>query len=461
MQNRCMRICMVMEHLRKTNIIFLLILLLFVILQSNLYHPVLSDENQYFYLGKEISEGSIPYKDFFFSHPPLQLYIFAFIFKMVFYNFYILKSIAIISTIISAIIIFKLAESNSAKLIAPTLFLFNATLFFSGAANMGINLTTLIILLGFYLISKKKLFEGGLLFGLALMTGLYSIVIFFATCIFLWKKSGKVILGFIVTALPLNLFFYAMSGFDYIKQVFLYHFLKPMEGSTLKLAFFSNLVMRDIVLFFLVLLCITFFIGSKGKLRNIYLYNIIAYLVFIALLSKPISYYMVLVYPMVALFIVEMIDRIKTEQIKFVAVICVFLLVGFMGFRTVQGIDTFNERNQFGKLDEVVEYMEDKEGKLFGDFDVATLVALETGMDMIVSKDLDTYPLAVKLIGVEKIADEIERLQPSYIIIHQIGSTMNPLWRAERIKDFMERNCIIEKEIKENKNIYLVFGCSY
>lgn len=455
-----MRICTEMKLSTKTNIVFLLLLLLFVLLQSQMYSPLLSDENQYFLLGKEVSEGNVPYRGFFYSHPPLQLYVFAFIFKLVGYNFFLLKSVAIISTLTSAMLIYRLIEGNTTKLIAVSLFLFNATVFFSGATNMGINLTCMITLLGFYHIKRGRLFVGGMLFGLAFTAGVYSIVIFLATLLFLWKKSLKAILGFIAVVLPSTILFYFISGFDYIRQVFLYHLGKPMEGSALKLAFFSNLVIRDFVLFGLVILSITFFIANKEKFRNIYLYNILAYIIFLAFISKPISYYVIIVYPFVVLFIAGMAGRIKAGNIRFAALICIFLLIGFMGYRSAEGIVSFNEMNRFGKLGEITEYMQGKEGKLFGDFDIATIIALEADMDMIVSSELDTYPLAVKLLGIQKISNEIERLKPDYIIIHRIGSTTNPLWKAERIKNIMDSYCYSMSKMEEYRNEYVIYNCN-
>ena len=33
------------------------------------------DENVYYYMGKMVSEVYVPYRDFFYAHPPLQFYI--------------------------------------------------------------------------------------------------------------------------------------------------------------------------------------------------------------------------------------------------------------------------------------------------------------------------------------------------------------------------------------------------
>ena len=59
----------------KTWFIFSLIILIFVLIEIKallFYKP--GDENVYLHMGKLLSEGVLPYKDFFYAHPPLQLF---------------------------------------------------------------------------------------------------------------------------------------------------------------------------------------------------------------------------------------------------------------------------------------------------------------------------------------------------------------------------------------------------
>ena len=58
--------------------IFIAVIVLFLIVVSKgLTNPQPGDENVYYYMGKLISEGKVPYRDFFLAHPPLHIYIIA------------------------------------------------------------------------------------------------------------------------------------------------------------------------------------------------------------------------------------------------------------------------------------------------------------------------------------------------------------------------------------------------
>ena len=96
-----------------------------------------SDENVYFYMGKVISDGGVPYKDFFYAHPPLHIYILAFLIKLFGVNIAALKFFSLFAIVVSAFFLYKSSmkimhrddseyDSNSVyiSLVAVILFLF-------------------------------------------------------------------------------------------------------------------------------------------------------------------------------------------------------------------------------------------------------------------------------------------------------------------------------------------------
>ena len=54
-------------------LLLLATLAFFALLESYGLAPALSDENIYFYDAWLMSQGFVPYRDFFFAHPPLHL----------------------------------------------------------------------------------------------------------------------------------------------------------------------------------------------------------------------------------------------------------------------------------------------------------------------------------------------------------------------------------------------------
>ena len=71
----------------------LILLIVFCLIQVPLFFSTLTaDENVYFMMGKVVSEGKVPYQDFFCGHPPLQLYLYAGLIKLFGLHIWILKS---------------------------------------------------------------------------------------------------------------------------------------------------------------------------------------------------------------------------------------------------------------------------------------------------------------------------------------------------------------------------------
>jgi len=74
--------------------------------------PQPGDENIYYYTGKLISDGKVPYGDFLFVHPPLHGYLTALVYGLFGFNIFILKSVPLISILISAFLIFMPSASG-------------------------------------------------------------------------------------------------------------------------------------------------------------------------------------------------------------------------------------------------------------------------------------------------------------------------------------------------------------
>ena len=138
--------------------LFIIFILIFVAIASTgLLTPQPGDENTYYYMGKLITEGKVPYKDFFFAHPPLQIYLIAFIYRIFGFNIIALKLIPLISTLISAFFIFRITKEkfgNYAAIISSLLFftITNFGVWAAGGFQLGISglVTTLLAGVPFY-----------------------------------------------------------------------------------------------------------------------------------------------------------------------------------------------------------------------------------------------------------------------------------------------------------------------
>ncbi|MCX7959236.1 MAG: glycosyltransferase family 39 protein, partial [Deltaproteobacteria bacterium] len=70
-------------------------------------HFSTTDENIYFYMAKRFSEGLMPYRDFFFAHPPVHLIIPAIVFKILGFSVVTAKLIPITASLISGVFLYR------------------------------------------------------------------------------------------------------------------------------------------------------------------------------------------------------------------------------------------------------------------------------------------------------------------------------------------------------------------
>ena len=138
------------------------------------------DENVYYYMGKMVWEGKVPYKDFFYAHPPLHIYLMALAYGIFGFNIVILKFIPLASTLVSAFFVFKIAKEkfgNSEAVISSLLFLSSYSLLFNSVFSFGIEVAAMFLISGFYFLwNKNNYIASGILFGLAGITRLLALI---------------------------------------------------------------------------------------------------------------------------------------------------------------------------------------------------------------------------------------------------------------------------------------------
>ncbi|OYT39744.1 MAG: hypothetical protein B6U86_04950, partial [Candidatus Altiarchaeales archaeon ex4484_43] len=131
------------------NIAFILIVLFFLFLKTQGLRYAAGDGNIYFYMGKLIAEGKMPYGDFFYAHPPLPVFIFAIIFKIFGFNFLLLKSVPIIAITVSSIFLYGTVRENMGEresILAVMLFLFSYDLLRASTHPTGVNVTLMFMM---------------------------------------------------------------------------------------------------------------------------------------------------------------------------------------------------------------------------------------------------------------------------------------------------------------------------
>ena len=210
-----------------------LLLTLYAALKIHGMGPSNTDENIYFYMAEALSRGEWPYIDYFFAHPPLHVVIPGLIMSVTGFSFTLAKSFSVIATGITGVAIWSIGREHLGRLAGLTAmgaFLFAAETLKASTNMTGINLTTMWMTLALWQALKGRGLSAGVLLGLAVCTGFYSMA---AVCALialgLFHSRGfalRLVASFVLVAGCINLLFYALAGEAYLDGVYRYHGLK-------------------------------------------------------------------------------------------------------------------------------------------------------------------------------------------------------------------------------------------
>jgi 4-amino-4-deoxy-L-arabinose transferase-like glycosyltransferase len=455
-------------------IIFLIILLVFVITRIPQLTPTLTDENVYFYMGKLISEGFIPYKDFFHAHPPIKIMLYGLVIKVLGVKFIVLKVLSLIAILISVFFIYwTLVKKNGhiKGLIAVFLFLFTATTFLFSTLNFGHNLTAMFIVISYFYFTQKKYLLSGIFSGIASITGLYVlplIIVFILVSLFSSiRESKKYLYGFAAIFLGVNILMILVSGFVFIKQVYLFHFLKAESGATSKLFLLRNIFVSNIIITFPLILY--FAVKRKLSLRLEEML-VIVYIIFILMLKNPFMFYFVVMFPFAAILggegIMKVSQRLsKNGKIIFIILICILFI--FSINRTFIFESRQDELNKFNKLEEVAEYVRTHSNStdtIAGDTYITPLVAIKSNR-RISSNIVDVDPSIFKT-GIYRkgsVVDALVENKVKFMLMHRVGSSLSQFWNQPEMGK-LGRFCSSRDEaikFTDNNNVFIINECNF
>jgi uncharacterized membrane protein len=204
----------------------------------------LTDEGIYVYLAKEVYLGSKPYRDFFYVHPPLDLYLTASVFRIFGVGIIQARIIPLVFSALTIPLVYKTANDfydRKHAFLSTLMFSFSyGVVFFTKYALMNSTLlffTTLsyyLLLKGLQEKANSKLFFSGVCVGIASLSRFFALITLPAILIFLFIRRRKevarlftpIILGFALAFSPLLIYFA-----PYIKQILIFHASK--SGYTL------------------------------------------------------------------------------------------------------------------------------------------------------------------------------------------------------------------------------------
>jgi hypothetical protein len=207
---------------------------LYAVLKLYSLNFVSGDEHMYFYMSLLVSRGKWPNRDFFFSHPPLQLYIAGALYKLFGYSLALSKAIPSVAAMVSAVHVFLLGKCLVGAwegLLGTALFLFTFDVLRGSSHFTGANCALAFGLAATYQALRRRQLVAGCLFAMATLIGIYMAPLALMLVVLLafrsWKESLRLLASYTATSgAMVALFAGVAGGHAFWYQVFGYNLNK-------------------------------------------------------------------------------------------------------------------------------------------------------------------------------------------------------------------------------------------
>jgi len=403
-----------MRSNRKFSTSLLLIILLSIVLRAFFLHPNFSDENFYFNVAKNIAEGKIPYRDFFFAHPPLQVYTLAILYKIFGFSFFIGKFLTLLYSSISILLLYfiiKVIYKEKSAFMASILFILSPPFIAFSHISYGMWETMAFLLLSLLLLFKKRTFLSVTFFVVAIFFRYVVILYLPLFLVLLYLRNGKIskfLLPFIVLLTFSILIASGVFGTNYINQTVFYHIFKTSVQSQTQYLNMS--------LFFMFLAIISALIGlfEKNKLMMTFALLPLAVDVLLLLFLKMTFYHYFLLSVPLYLIAFSKIFELRYKFLKF-AVVALLILSLILNFNTLDFYLNPAYSKKFYYVADFIRTNTEKNDTIFGEPVMTNYVSLVTGRE-IAGGYLDSYVQHLSFEGIEKVVKVLSEKKPKIIV---------------------------------------------
>ncbi len=223
----------------------------FLVLKAFAVPPHPSDEGIYFYGAARIAGGAVPYRDFFFAHPPLHVLAPALLFKLAGgYSFAAAKAVPFAMATLQGICVWQCVRrlmcdpprwlGEACGIAAAAALLFSESFLKASSSATGINQAGGFLALSATLLVARRPAAAGAMAGCAVMTLLQAapvtaVLAAVAGLRLGWRSAAlRYVVGAGAIVLAFHALFLALAGKAFVDQVYFYHLAKvasPGEGA--------------------------------------------------------------------------------------------------------------------------------------------------------------------------------------------------------------------------------------
>jgi len=437
--------------------ILIFLIFLSVIIRIFFLHPTFSDENFYFNVGKNVLEGKVPYKDFFFAHPPLQVYTITFMLKIFGVSFFVGKLIPLISSSICVFLVYLISKEsfkNKSSFVSALILLITPSFIIFSTQGYGMWEASLFVLLSIYLILKNRLIGGSLSFLIAVLFRYFSLFYLPFILILLFIKNYKIkkflipfLIFSVITALVLILIF----GENIINNTIIFQIKNT--GIPISQEYFTFQYLGIGLFFiFLGLLSSVYAFQSKNKILMLFsLYPVITDVVIFFLFREIAYHYFLINLP---LYVVSIGKTFTISKDKIVQItIPVILILSISS--NIPTIDFYLNPLYAERYYSIAIFVENKTSyndSIFGEPAITSYVSFVTNR-RISSDYLDSYMRHLIFEGEENVVNNLEKDKPRIIIEMDNYFLSNPSFRS-----FILNNYKFERKFEgiPNYSIYVL-----
>lgn len=379
-----------------------------------LLHPTFSDESFYFNVARNIAEGLTPYKDFFFAHPPLQVYALAILYKIFGSSFLLGKILTLVSSSLSVLLLYTIMKQvckDKSAFLSSLLFLVSPPFLAYSSISYGMWETMAFLLLSMLLLFRRKTFLSAVSFVAAVFFRYIAIIYLPLFLIVLCLRKGK-ISRFLLYLLPLISFSFLIMfeffGMNYINQTLLYHISK--------ISIQSQDQYFGMNMFFIFLAAVSALVGFFEENRLMVLFALFPLLLDILLLlslKTTFYHYFLLSQP----FYMIAFSKIFELRYAFLKIVTVaFLIVCLIiNFKTLDFYLNPVYSKKFYYMVDFIESNTEKNDTIFGEPVATNYVSFVSGRS-IAGNYLDSYLQHLVFEGTGKVVEELSEEKPKVII---------------------------------------------
>jgi 4-amino-4-deoxy-L-arabinose transferase-like glycosyltransferase len=395
--------------------IFIFIILIFLVFKILLSNPTFSDDSFYFNVAREISNGKLPYIDFFFAHPPLQVYLLAGFFKVFSASYFLGKAYSLLISIFCLFMVYRIAKElydKKTAFVASFIFLITPTFIAFSSVGYGMWETALFVLISTYFLVKGKPLLASISFLISILFRYVAIFYLPLLLLIFYLKKGKLIsfiLPFLVFSLISFAILFLLFGKAYFNQTFLYHIFSKVQVARrtqyLGIGLFS---------YFLSVLSAVILYSEKDRIGFSFALVTLVVDPLIMLAFGLTFYHYFLVSLSFCMIAVGRVLCLKYSDVRAV-ILVIFSFFILLNLQTVDFYLNPVHAQNFLAITKLVEENTLKGEKIFGEPIMTNYVSLVTGRE-VAGNYFDSYLQHLTFEGTDKVVKKLEADKPKVVI---------------------------------------------